>query len=60
MEEIRDTFAEEGDWGKELSTGIADVFRVFGEDNPSLWRSSSIERFIFEVHTALQWRKSHI
>jgi hypothetical protein len=58
MEETGETFAEEGSWGKELFTGVADVFRVVGEENSKIKRHSSIENLIGEILAAKRRQKS--
>ena len=59
MEEIRETFHDEGGWNKDIFGGIADVFRVVAErEKEGLVRHTDVGEFLDEVCGRMQRRKS--
>lgn len=59
MEEISETFSDEGGWSRELFGGVADVFKVVAErEKEKLGRHTEIDDFVDEVSTRIERRKS--
>ncbi len=59
MEEIRETFADEGNWSSDLFTGVADVFRVVGKESRQDMHLS-IDKLVDEIFAAQRRRLSRI
>ena len=61
MEEIRDTFSNDGRWGRDLFEGVANVFRVVAErEREGLREHAEVDGFANEVGERVQRLKSKL